>query len=545
MNKTKVSDLFFVVFWLMILLMVFFSGCNEDRYITFKPTEEQLRKIEPLDLQQNAIPEGVDAEKSSSEEAKAPPAEMVLSLQESRKIALEHNLRLRVELINPTIAREKITQEQARFEALFLGSANLSKTDQPTSLALDASQSEYFSSNAGVSVPLRTGGTINLEMPMTRSETNNIFSTLNPVYTTDARVSISHPLLRNAGLRTNTHGIRVARYQNQIVEAQTKLQIISVLYAVDVVYWRLYAHRKALEVVRQDYDLAVALLEQSRRLVGAGTAAEVEIIRAEAGVAERLEGIIIAENNLRDRQRELKRVLNLPGLEMGSSTVMIPESVPNPLHYKIEVDSLVEIARENRMELLELELQLAQDVSSIDFYRNQTLPQLMFSYTYNINGLGPEFNDSWHVLRDKNFEDHYLGLRLEVPLGNQAAKSRLRESVYSRSRRLASRDLQETLIDQEVYNSADKLESTWQRVLASRQSSILAGRTLEAEQRQFEQGLRTSTDVLNSQSALANAQLAEIRALSEYEIAKNDLALAVGMYLGAAGIQWEPVVPDE
>jgi len=470
---------------------------------------------------------------------------MALSLQQCRKIALEHNLRLQVELINPTIAREKITQEQARFEALFIGSANLSKTDQPTSLALDASQSDYFSSSAGLNIPLRSGGAISLETPVNRSETNNIFSTLNPAYTTDARVSISHPLLRSAGLRTNTHGIRVARYQNQIVEARTKLQIISVLYAVDVVYWRLYANRKALEVVRQDYDLAVALLEQARRQVAAGTAAEVEIIRAEAGVAERLEGIIIAENNLRDRQRELKRVLNLPGLEMGSLTVMIPQSEPNPLRYTLAADELVGIARENRMEMLELELQLAQDDSSIDFYRNQTLPQLMFSYTYNINGLGPEFDDSWHVLRDKNFEDHYLGLRLEVPLGNQAAKSRLREAHYSRSSRLASRDLQETLIDQEVYNSTDKLESTWQRVLASRKSSILAGRTLNAEQRQFEQGLRTSTDVLNSQSALANAQLAEIRALSEYEIAKNDLARAVGMYLGAAGVQWEPVVPDE
>ena len=230
--------LFFVVFWMMILLMVFSSGCNEDRYITFKPTEDQLRKIEPLDLQEHVIPDGADSEETMSGEAKEPPAEMELSLQQCRKIALEHNLRLQVELINPTIAREKITQEQARFEALFTGNASLSKTDQPTSLALDATQSEYFSASAGVSVPLRTGGTINLETPVNRTETNNIFSTLNPAYTTDARVSISHPLLRNAGLHTNTHGIRVARYQNQIVEAQTKLQIISVLYAVDGVYWR-------------------------------------------------------------------------------------------------------------------------------------------------------------------------------------------------------------------------------------------------------------------------------------------------------------------
>ena len=79
--------------------------------------------------------------------------------------------------------------------------------------------------------------------------------------------------------------------------------------------------------------------------------------------------------------------------------------------------------------------------------------------------------------------------------------------------------------------------------MASRQNAILSGRLFEAEKRQFELGLRTSTDVLDAQTKFAEAQSAEIRALGEYQIAQIDLAFATGTLLGAAKVQWEPSVP--
>jgi outer membrane protein TolC len=99
------------------------------------------------------------------------------------------------------------------------------------------------------------------------------------------------------------------------------------------------------------------------------------------------------------------------------------------------------------------------------------------------------------------------------------------------------------MIEQEVLDSIDQLEANWQRVLASRQSTILDGRLFSAEQRQFELGLNTSTDVLQAQANFANSQSAEIRALVDYQIALVDLAYATGTLLGAAKIRWEPVVP--
>jgi outer membrane protein TolC len=159
-----------------------------------------------------------------------------------------------------------------------------------------------------------------------------------------------------------------------------------------------------------------------------------------------------------------------------------------------------------------------------------------------VNGLGPSFNDSFSMVGDKNFEDHRVGLQVQVPLGNEAAKSRLRQTLATRLRTLATRDQQIIAIRQEVYNALDQLEANWQRILAARKRVILAARVLDAEVRQFNQQLRTSTDVLNAQTSLADAQSAEIAAITEYQIAQVDIAFATGMLLGQSRVSWEPTV---
>jgi outer membrane protein len=407
-----------------------------------------------------------------------------------------------------------------------------------------AAKSESVLTNLGVRVPLRTGGTVTLDFA--DSQTENLSGgggVFNPTYRNQLNMSVSQPLLQNAGRWANTHSIRVAAYNYQMTDARTKLEVIAVLAAVDRVYWRLYAARKELDVRRQQYDLAQAQLEQVRRFVDAGERSQVEVIRAEAGVAQQLEAIIIGENNLRDRERELKRVINKAGLDMRGPTVLALSTEPDPVRYSLEPSGLVQTAMEARMELLELQLQLLSDASSIDYARNQALPLASLGYTYNISATEASRSDSLDMLFDSEFTGHRLNLQMVVPLGNEVAKSRIRQAIYRRRQRMATRDDRAVLIELEVLNAIDQAEANWQRILAARQNSILNGRLYEAEKRQFELGLRTSTDVLDAQTKFANAQSAEIAALAEYQIALVDLAYATGTVLGAARVQWDPIVP--
>jgi len=534
-------------FWFVLIVgfgLFLLTGCDqfsghEDSY-TIKTPPEKFRQIKTLELQKTE-----DKKEERGDVNEVPPKELELTLERCRALTLENNLELKVQLINPTIAAEKVNEQEAQFEALFFSNMGLAKTDTPVASYIDISGSkvDYSYMDLGVRVPLRTGGNVTFDLADNRTKTDSIYSIFNPSYGSDFSVSLSQPLLQGAGKRANTYSIRIAEYERQITDTRTKLEVIRIIANVDRVYWRLYAARRELDVREKQYDQADLLYQQAGRFVVAGEKPEIEIFRTEAGVAQQLEAIILAENNVRDRERDLKRTLNKAGLEMKTPTVLIPATEPDPVLYKLEKQQLVTTAIDNRMEMLELELQIAEDIATVDYMQSQSLPLVTMDYKYNVNGLGATRDDSFELLYDNRFEDHRLGLQVWIPLGNEGGKSRLRQAFYQRRQRLASRDSRKAIIELEVLNAIDQLEANWQRVLASRQRTILDGRLFEAEKRQFELGLGTSTDVLEAQTNFADAQSAEILALSEYQIALVDLAYATGTLLGAAKIRWEPIVP--
>ena len=528
----------------MMLLCWALSGCQvadqPDQPVVDR--QEQLRTVIPLDVK--ALAPAVSSDNPNAVASAAPaPTTFMLTLAQCRAAALRNNLDLKVELLSPAIAAATLSEEEAKFESVFTSGFNFAKVDAPTDSTLNSTQEETAQWDLALEAPLRTGGTVGLELTSDRTRTDNLFSTLNPSYTRGLSASISQPLLRDAGVRANTHSIRIARYQQQITEARAKLELIRVIAAVDRMYWLLYDAHRQLEIRRNEHHLAEEQLDRARRRVDAGASPEVEIIRAEAGLAARSEEIIIADNHLRQAQRQLKLALNKPGLGSATPTVLICATAPVPLHYQVDPDLALQVALENRMEMLELELQIAQDVSTIDFQRNQLLPLLALEYRYNIDGLGASDSDALEMLYDKDFESHAVGLQLSVPLGNQAARSRLRRAMLIRTQRLATRQRRQTRIDLEVAAAIDQFETAWQRVLAGRQRQILAERELQAEQRQFELGLITSVDVLDTQRRFGQAQSAHSTALADYQIAQVDLAYATGTILGAAKIQWQPADP--
>ncbi len=526
-----------------LLVAVFINGCGQSNseapYYTMKVPAEKTQTIETLPLAEfeSEVQPTVTSILELPEEA---PEKVDLTLEQCRALAMENNLELKVQLIAPDIAQETVNAERAKFEAAFFTNVNYYKFDQPniSVVNIDGTQGDNTSFDWGVNLPLQTGGTITFDLADNRSNTDSENIVINPVFSNNMSISISQPLLRNAGIRTNTHSIRLTEYNKSITDARTKLEVIRVIAAMDRVYWRLYAAFKQLEVRIQQYDLATEQLERAKRFVNAGKHAQIEVKRAEAALAQSLESIIFAENNLRNRQREMKLTLNKAGLETGSATAIIPTTEPNPMHYTFDEVALVDRAIENRMEMLELELEIAKAVSQIDYLKNQALPIINLNYTYNINGTGETRGDSYDLLYDNDFADHRLGLQLNIPLGNARAKSNLRQAYYQRRQILASKEGRTALIEVEVLNALDQLETNWQRILATRQSTLLEAHLYEAEVHQFENGLTTSTEVRQTQTNLTNAQSTEINALAEYQIALVDLAYATGTLLGAAKVQW-------
>ena len=158
---------------------------------------------------------------------------MELTLERVRAETLRNNLGLRVALIAPEIAEQSVREEEGRFEALIFANAQVSDTDDAVASTLDSSQARNYFVQPGVRIPLRTGGQVEISTPINRLRTDNQFTFLNPAYTSDLQLSLSHQLLRGAGRRAGTFQLRVADLDRQVSTAQTRLEVIRQLAAAD------------------------------------------------------------------------------------------------------------------------------------------------------------------------------------------------------------------------------------------------------------------------------------------------------------------------
>ncbi|MCE9619361.1 MAG: TolC family protein [Planctomycetes bacterium] len=494
---------------------------------TFNPVKAASQPPETL----KEIEKSLSADKLPKQEDR-PTRE--LTLAECRSAALQRNLDLKVQLYNPAIARSQVSQEEAKFEAAITAnwqkqSSNLVGNDPTTgNLATD-------NFTTGLNFPLATGGTFTASALSTENTPTVAAATGTDNWQSGMAFSISQPLLQGAGVEANTASIRVAKLNSQIADARTKLESIRLLANVDKTYWNVYAASRELDVRLNQYKLALAQLERARRRVNAGDAAQIEVIRAESGLGSTIENIIIADNLLRLRQRDLKRLINDPELNMDTPIYVITVTEPRPLGLKFDPEKLAQQAVENRMEMLELELQLAVDATNLGLARNAALPLFTVAYQYNIQGTNDDFAKSWNIGNDDGFT---ASANANIPLGNEAAKNRVQQAILTRLQRLATRDLRRQTIRQELFNAMDNLQNSWRRILAARLETALAGRTYEAEKRQFDLGIRTSTDVLIAANQLGDAQSKEVTALAGWQISLVDLAFATGTQLGQAQIDW-------
>jgi outer membrane protein TolC len=523
-----------------LLALSLAGGCQNDLFraqqTPFTAPVEQLKEIAPIDLAAVEYGPPVPADEAIAKATVGGftptqwDSSRPMTLAEVRALALANNLDLRVQLIAPDIAKTTISEEEAKFNSVFF--ANYSQNNQNAFNQLQNQQGLFGEQAiAGVRVPLATGGTV-IFQPQ--------YTTTNNAGTDDqggVEFSISQPLLRGAGLEVNTASIRVSKLQGQITDTRTKLESIRILANADKAYWNHYRSFRELEVRKQQYDLAIIQLERAQRRVDNGDAPQVELFRAQSGVGSTLEALILADAGLRNRQRDLKRIINDPSLPMSGGTAIIPGTQPNPLGLQLDANVMAENAVRNRMEMLEIELQLAVDASNVEVARNAALPLFTVDYAYELFGQGSGFGGTFANIGDS--DQYTVTARAEIPIDNEARLSQLRRTVLQRVQRLATKDARALAIRQEVYNAVDSLDTAWQRILAARLESILAARTLEAEVRQFEVGLRTSIDVLDAASRLGDAQSREVNALSGYEISLIDAAFATGTVVGGTRIRWD------
>ncbi len=463
-----------------------------------------------------------------------------LSVEEAVTLALEQNLDLRVERINPLIQDTVVAEARSVYAPTLSTTVVGDDRDSPAANIFAGGEvrvtDRFLQDSVDVvqQVPLM-GGQYSAQWNGTRTSTTNIFSTFNPVLRSNLSLSYTQPLLRNFGIDGFRQQIAVTRANRDLSEIDLRRTVVSTARTVRNAYWQLVFARSFLEVQRQSLELAEESLRNNRTRVEVGTMAPIDIVEAENEVARNIETVIRAEADLERAEDQLRTLVFDPDTPDFWSMRLEPSDSPVLQAREIDVDAAVRNALLNRTDLDTLDKNLDVTDTNIRYHRNQQLPDVNLQVDYGLTGLGgerlirtggfpgmvvgQEQKSFGSVLGDifaNEFPNWTVGVTVSYPLGTSAADASVERYRLERSRSEASRRSLELRIATQVRDAARSVRTNLQRVEATRASRELAERRLEAEQRKFEVGLSTNFLVFQAQRDLATARNTEQQAILDY-----------------------------
>lgn len=486
--------------------------------------------------------------------------EMLLSLREATAFALQENLDIQIAGLDPRIREAQVTEEKGIFDvnakAAFTASdsrlldASLSFRDlkvgirpqldaagnpvldaagNPVAVAGTAAQQDEqvqeFSLGASQLTPY--GGTYDITVSERHQDSDRrVLGNLDApssfdvpkfdFYTTDLELKFSQPLLKNFGSTVTRNQILIARNNLSISQEDFRQRIIEVAADVQQTYWNLIFRRRDLQVRQQQLELNQKLLGQIRKQVAVGTLAPIEVLQAETDIARTKERIIVAENAVHSAEDRLKRVMNFSLTSELADVELIPTDMPTYAVQSIDQTEQNQQALQFRPDLIQAKINLENQNIRLIFNKNQVLPTLNLEASFRANGIDEGFGSS---VGEMDLTDRYqweVGLVLRYPLSNRQARGRLQQAnLELRQQMLRIKNLEENIIV-EVRAAARDVRTNSQRVKATRASSRLAQRQLEAEEKKLRVGLATVFTVLSFQEDLAVERSNEINALTEY-----------------------------
>jgi outer membrane protein TolC len=341
--------------------------------------------------------------------------------------------------------------------------------------------------------------------------------------------------------------IKGAEYGMEAAQKQLEITVMNTMSEVIKAYWDLVGSIENLKVQREALRNAERLLKINETRREIGTAADIEVLQAKAGVATRQSELIAARAQISNAEDRLKLLMDLQNDVYFSTAQIVPLDRPH-VEEKLEIEpsefdnrreESIALALEKRPEIRLAELEIANAGLDIIQRRNDTLPQMDLFVTYGVGGRAPNLSGSLQGTRDRKQDVFSYGFQASLPIGNRTA-----ESAYVRSQ--LSKKQSELRLHQAKQQLMFNVHVAVRNVItnkilmeSNRQATRLQEVNVVAEEKRLRLGTSTSFEVLRIQSDLTAAQTQMVQSQIAYEKALIDLELAEGTLLESRGIVYD------
>ncbi|HZB45082.1 MAG TPA: TolC family protein, partial [Pyrinomonadaceae bacterium] len=231
------------------------------------------------------------------------------------------------------------------------------------------------------------GGNYTYFFNNTRENTDATNTTLNPFYSSNQGITFTQPLWRNRSIDRNRQQIRIQQKRLQQSDADFRRSTIDVISQVQRAYWDLVFALRDEQNQIANLNLARENFRRTEASVAAGASAPLERAEIQTELSTREQALLIASQSVTVAENNLKNLMLKDPLNPEWSRALLPTDQPSFDDTPISLDASLKEARANRPEMRRLQLQ--QEISDIDiqFFKNQTKPQVDLTGTFSTTGL--------------------------------------------------------------------------------------------------------------------------------------------------------------
>ena len=408
---------------------------------------------------------------------------------------------------------------------------------------VNATFTQAFSSGTSVSFMFDNG----------RSTTNSPDFVLSPALNSYYRFTIQQQLLAGFGFGPNLRYLRIAKNNKRISDIAFKDQVIATVTQIENIYWDLVNAYEQARVNEQSLAFANQTFENDKKQLQLEAIPEMDVMKAEAEVSQRDQDLTVARTNLQLQESLMKNALtkSLDDPTLQEMPVIPTDRMQDADMGPANTEAIADLMTEglkNRPELLETDIDLTNRQISRQAARNALLPSLSLVGFYGGSGLGglvtpgntsdtpTDLPGTWQNTFNNSAPDYYVGLNLNIPFRNRAAKAdQYRSELEYRQASLRKEQLRKQ-IRIEIRNAQYALEQTRARVQSARKARDLAQRTFDITKKEQDLGAGSTYQTMTAQRDLSVAELTLVTAMTTYQKAKVELDRSTGETLEHNGV---------
>lgn len=459
---------------------------------------------------------------------------------------------IRALALDPAILATDIEASLSKFDAHWETSLSWTTTDRPVGTSLDTFQASR-TNVPGISLqdatfsssllkPLPTGGVAGITF-RTDYELSNLNPRVNPSWRPAVQLQFEQPLLQGFGVDINqlrashpgsiltpfatnarVEGILITRLRFDQARAEFERNVNFMLVNVEYAYWTLYGSYWTLYSREQALRQAFEAWRINKARFDAGRVA-IQDLAQSRGQYELFRGQrITALGQVLENERQLRGLLGLP---VEDCERLIPIDQPTLAPYVPDWCTALVEAENLRPELVLARQDLKFHQLDLITQKNQLLPDLRFTSTYDWNALGSRLDGgggegAFHNLGQGTFNNWSIGLRLDVPIGFRDAHAAVRAARLSVARSYNVLRNEELKLQRNMAFAYRRIFEFYAQIEAQRAQREAYAVQLDARFKEFLAGRGTLDFLLESQRNWADALRAEYDAIVQYN---NTLAL--------------------